>query len=814
MALTKITSDGITDGTITGTDLATNIDLVDNQRLRLGTGNDLEIFHNNDNSFINDSGTGQLMIQASGLRLRNYPEGHTQVNCQDDVVELYYNNSKKLETDTNGITVTGNVDAGSYSFLLNDSGRIRLGTSQDFEIYHDGSNSLIKDAGTGALVLSTNQLLVRNAAVNEFLIQAVENAGVKLYYDNSKKFETLTDGVLVTGKVAATGDLALTSSDGQKIRIGQSNDLQIYHDGTNNYIEGNNQKTIIRNTSNNIHLQAVSGEAGIDVIPNSSVRLYFDGSKKFETVTAGISVTGQVSADNLHIGDGSTGIKVGDSDDLQIYHTGTVSRIQDEGTGGLEITSNGTGVDINKGLSEYMARFLTDGAVMLYHNNLLKFQTTSDGCQLQSNTTDAVFSLRSTAQDGAPVLQFLSDDFDDTADAWRLRADGGGTAFGIQNYASGSWENNIVCQEQGAVKLYYDNVLKAFTYSDGLHIDTGILRGDDNAKIVLGDSSDLQIYHNGTVSFIQDAGTGGIAVITNDFAVNNAADTEQMIRAIEDQGVFLFYNGSIKFQTLNGGVQVDGNLAFGANNCQIQTGSSGHMVAIQGGATNMGGRIEFRGGNSSGDIRMYAQGATSTQVERMRIKPDGQVLFNTTSSIGSGVLNIDIGGVSSAAILDVGARIQSHENGNHAFHFQNTSGTTVGKVIINSGSTTYSTSSDYRVKENVLAISDGITRLKTLKPYRFNFINDKSTTVDGFFAHEVTAVPEAIDGTKDETQDILYTEEDTIPPGKEVGDVKETIPVYQGIDQSKLVPLLVAALQEAITKIEVIQTEVAALKAS
>ena len=149
-----------------------------------------------------------------------------------------------------------------------------------------------------------------------------------------------------------------------------------------------------------------------------------------------------------------------------------------------------------------------------------------------------------------------------------------------------------------------------------------------------------------------------------------------------------------------------------------------------------------------------------------------------------------------------------------AFHFQNTSGTTVGKVIINSGSTTYSTSSDYRVKENVVAISDGITRLKTLKPYRFNFKADPSTTVDGFFAHEVTAVPEAIDGTKDETQDILYTEEDTIPPGKEVGDVKETIPVYQGIDQSKLVPLLVAALQEAITKIEVIQTEVAALKAS
>ena len=119
MALTQITTDGIKDGTITGTDLTTNVDLVDNQRLRLGTGNDLQIFHNNDNSFIEDSGTGQLLIQASGLRLRNYPEGHTQVNCQDDVVELYYDNSKKFETTSNGVKFTGTLEAiDNQSILL------------------------------------------------------------------------------------------------------------------------------------------------------------------------------------------------------------------------------------------------------------------------------------------------------------------------------------------------------------------------------------------------------------------------------------------------------------------------------------------------------------------------------------------------------------------------------------------------------------------------------------------------------------------------------------------------------------------------
>ena len=145
--------------------------------------------------------------------------------------------------------------------------------------------------------------------------------------------------------------------------------------------------------------------------------------------------------------------------------------------------------------------------------------------------------------------------------------------------------------------------------------------------------------------------------------------------------------------------------------------------------------------------------------------------------------------------------------------FQNDGGTTVGKIDFGQSSTQYRTSSDYRLKENAVSISDGITRLKTLKPYRFNFIAEPDRTVDGFFAHEVTAVPEAIGGTKDEVETTYYKNSDTIPEGKAVGDIKDTAsPVYQGIDQSKLVPLLTAALQEAIAKIEVLETKVAALE--
>ena len=131
----------------------------------------------------------------------------------------------------------------------------------------------------------------------------------------------------------------------------------------------------------------------------------------------------------------------------------------------------------------------------------------------------------------------------------------------------------------------------------------------------------------------------------------------------------------------------------------------------------------------------------------------------------------------------------------------------VGTINFNNTSTMFNTSSDYRLKENAVSISDGITRLKTLKPYRFNF-KGESTTVDGFFAHEVTAVPEAVTGTKDE----VVTQAMIDAKGYKVGNLNS--PIYQSIDQSKLVPLLTAALQESVSKIETLETKVAALEAS
>ena len=120
----------------------------------------------------------------------------------------------------------------------------------------------------------------------------------------------------------------------------------------------------------------------------------------------------------------------------------------------------------------------------------------------------------------------------------------------------------------------------------------------------------------------------------------------------------------------------------------------------------------------------------------------------------------------------------------------------VGTISTNGSATAYNVGSDYRLKENVIDLTGAITRFKNLKTYRFSYKNNSALTVDGFLAHEVKeVVPEAVTGLKDEVDD--------------KGD-----PVMQQMDQSKLVPLLTAALQEAIVKIETLETKVAALEGS
>ena len=198
----------------------------------------------------------------------------------------------------------------------------------------------------------------------------------------------------------------------------------------------------------------------------------------------------------------------------------------------------------------------------------------------------------------------------------------------------------------------------------------------------------------------------------------------------------------------------------------------------------------------------------TNNTERMHIRNDGMVLLGTTSVGGTGGLTFSPNADDGAPKI-IFNRASTTANSN-VVQFRN-GGSEVGKIFYNSASTAYVTSSDYRLKENNVNITDGITRVKQLNPYRFNFISDSDTTVDGFYAHEVQSiVPEAITGTKDamkteeyEVTPAVLDDEDNVVTEAVMGT--REVPDYQGIDQSKLVPLLTAALQEAIQRIEALE---------
>ncbi len=205
--------------------------------------------------------------------------------------------------------------------------------------------------------------------------------------------------------------------------------------------------------------------------------------------------------------------------------------------------------------------------------------------------------------------------------------------------------------------------------------------------------------------------------------------------------------------------------------------------------------IELDDASGGGTSTIIKHDGTNTIIEnggteRMRIDSSGGISKNGSFSYS---------GTSDDFYWNTGSgdRFRFHSgttSSRDILGFSNPNGV-VGAIETSGSSTSYNTSSDYRLKENVVDLTSATTRLKQLEPKRFNFIADADTTVDGFIAHEVqTVVPEATTGTHNEVDD-------------------DGNPVMQGIDQSKLVPLLTAALQEAITEIETLKTKVAALEA-
>ena len=148
--------------------------------------------------------------------LRIYHSGTNSI-IDASPVEIHHSGSKKFETTSTGIDVTGLNVSGTSTFQdnvsLGDNDRLNFGDNADFSIRHTGAHTNLVDTGQGNLYIAgSNEVIITNASINETKAKFITNGAVELYYDNSKKFETISTGVAITGTTTSTDGWAGTTS--------------------------------------------------------------------------------------------------------------------------------------------------------------------------------------------------------------------------------------------------------------------------------------------------------------------------------------------------------------------------------------------------------------------------------------------------------------------------------------------------------------------------------------------------------------------------------------------------------------------------
>jgi len=302
------------------------------------------------------------------------------------------------------------------------------------------------------------------------------------------------------------------------------------------------------------------------------------------------------------------------------------------------------------------------------------------------------------------------------------------------------------------------------------------------------DGATGSLYLNGANRVSSGVDEADSMTLTSDASASNGLNINATSGSIK-----FYYNYLEKMRIDSSGNVSIGKSSSAGKSLEIYASTNAAM-RIQNSTTGTTGSdgLLIEMGGSDVLIYNYENGVMkfgTNNAERMRIDSSGNFMVNRTSALDAGKVSLSYAGASQRGIC-----IETDTTASTAqMRFVNPNGG-VGEILTSGSSTTYATSSDHRLKENVIDLADATTRVKQLQPKRFNFIADADTTVDGFLAHEVSdIVPEAITGTKDEVD-------------------AEGNPVYQGIDQSKLVPLLTASLKEAINKIEQLEARISALE--
>ena len=561
------------DGSVSsGGDLFTRFP--DNSRAVFGTGSDLQIYHSGASSSIRNQ-TGDLYIQ----------------NLANDS-DIIFQSDDGSGGVTNYIQIDGSELRTTFNktIRLNDSVQAQFGGSADLQIYHDSSNS--------HMINFTGNLRIRQFADgSDITFESDDGSGGTTEYFR-------LDG----GDVETVFSKRAKFIDNARLNIGSSRDLVLFHNGTDSFIinETGNLKITQGANDADIIFECDDGSGGV------TTYFYLDGGRSDGSNVATRFPDGSI----ILLGSGT-----GWNDGSQIYHNGTNS-YWNEYVGNIEISCNTTDGDIifksddgSGGLAEYFrldggntnmvasktiifndgvkASFGNSedlkilhsgtGSAIINENGNLDIQQRKDdadiifSCDDGSGGTGVYFLLDGSLADGTNVFTKFVDN------SWITMGNGGDLLIGhqatsskIENYTGPLYivnkadDQDIIFQSDdgsgGTTTYFYvDGGNEAVRFSkDSWH--------NDNVKALFGTGTDLEIYHDGSHSYIEDAGTGDLRIKTDSAIAFLGNANEDMIVAVNNGAVSLYYDNSKKLETTSAGVRITGVSEYADNTAALAGG--------------------------------------------------------------------------------------------------------------------------------------------------------------------------------------------------------------------------------------------------
>ena len=542
---------------------------------------DNRMYSNTDIQDIRSTANLNLITDRYELRTETGGENMMTANLNGEVV-LYWDNSARLTTNSYGVTVHGDAIL-EDDLVIFDDNKILMGgsttydgtedlTTYKFQLFTDGSDAFIK-ADDRDLYVEVNEgfeLTNIGRGTHYMTANATGENEVALFAAGTERLSTIDsasdadnspDGVEIYGEANTTtlrvqsdanfdGSTGLDSNniswdssantlyvrDDTPVIWGDGNDLTIKHDGSHSYItEANTGNLYIEAT--NLVLRATDSSRYLEGIDGTGTRLYspddtiaavanndqfhitdlantntlrvrstslFEDDIDIEGSTGNPTLTWDKSANTLNFDDDNY-ITMGTGGDFAMHHEGSNTYLTEIGSGQLHIQANNFILEDTDGTN--YVNMTAGGSVELTHAGSVKLTTTSIGVDIEGQANTDTLRVQSTT--------LLEDD------------------------------------------VYFDG-----SANDQLHWDASAdeLHFKDSVKATFGDGGDLEIYHDGTNSYIRDTGVGRLYATTNEFRITNAAGSETILNGISGGAVDLYYNNSKKLATTATGVNITGTV--------------------------------------------------------------------------------------------------------------------------------------------------------------------------------------------------------------------------------------------------------------